>query len=187
VSVLFADVVDFTKMSERLAPQAMIALLNEIFSYFDELAAKYEVEKIRTIGDNYMVASGAPRRRSDHAHALVAMALEMNEYLGRRGSSRTQDLRFRIGINSGPAMAEVIGHHKFHYDLWGDAVNVASRMESHGLPGRIQVGPDTFELIKDDFECEPRGLVEIKGKGMMETFWVSGRSPSGGVSPARVS
>jgi guanylate cyclase len=175
VSVLFADVVDFTKLSEKLSPQAMLSLLNEIFSYFDELAARYGVEKIRTIGDNYMAVSGAPQRREDHAHALVGMALEMNEYIERR-PLEAQDLRFRIGINSGPAMAGVIGHHKFHYDLWGDAVNVASRMESHGLPGRIQVGPDTFALIKDDFDCEPRGPIEIKGKGAMETFWVCGRT-----------
>lgn len=174
VSVLFADVVGFTRLSEELSPEAMIGLLNEIFSYFDELADKYGVEKIRTIGDNYMVASGAPRRRDDHAQALVAMALEMNDYLARRGTSQSHDLQFRIGINSGPAMAGVIGHHKFHYDLWGDAVNVASRMESHGLPGQIQVGRSTFELIKDQFECEPRGPIEIKGKGMMDTWWVRG-------------
>lgn len=177
VSVLFADVVGFTRLSEELDPEEMIGWLNEIFTAFDQLAEKYGVEKIRTIGDGYMAACGAPERRDDHAHALVRMALEMHDYLERgefRGGAR---LRFRIGINSGAAVAGVIGKSKFHYDLWGDAVNLASRMESHGEPGRIQIGEGTWELVRSDFALEPRE-VEIKGKGKVRSWFVLGPTES---------
>ena len=130
------------------------------------------MEKIRTIGDNYMVAAGVPRPRSDHAQALARMALDMQSYIRRDPACVERKLDFRIGINSGPVVAGVIGRKKFIYDLWGDAVNTASRMESHGVPGRIQITRETYELIKDDFVCEPRGRVSVKGKGEMETWYL---------------
>ncbi len=153
----------------------MVRLLNEIFSHFDSLVEKYDLEKIRTIGDNYFVASGVPRPRPDHAHALARMALDMCEYISSRPPSRTgKRLDFRIGINSGPVVAGVIGRKKFVYDVWGDAVNLGSRMESTGTAGKIQIGRATYELIKDDFACEPRGTVTVKGKGEMETWYLVG-------------
>ena len=176
VSVLFADVVGFTPLSSELAPQEMVELLNEVFSYYDSLVARYGLEKIRTIGDNYMVAAGVPRPRADHAHVLARMALEMNDFVAHTHSPAAKRLQFRIGINSGPAIAGVIGQTKFHYDLWGDMVNIASRMESQGVPGKIQITRATYELIKDDFICTPRGKIEIKGKGQMETWFLEGRS-----------
>ena len=175
VSVLFADVVGFTSLSARLPPREMVDLLNEVFSFFDTLADKYGLEKIRTIGDNYMIASGVPVPRPDHAHALAAMALEMISHVGERRRDQDVKLQFRLGMNSGPAVAGVIGRRKFQYDLWGDSVNTASRMESHGVPGKIQIARPTYDLIKDDFVCAPRGLVEVKGKGQMETWFLEGR------------
>ena len=176
VSVLFADVVGSTSLTVELSPRAMVGVLNEVFSYFDTLAEHYGVEKIRTIGDNYMVASGVPVERDDHAHALAAMALDMNGYIVERRAEGASPLQFRIGMNSGPVVAGVIGHKKFHYDIWGDAVNTASRMESHGIPGKIQIARPTYDLICEDFVCTPRGLVEIKGKGSMETWFLESRS-----------
>ncbi len=157
VSVLFADVVGFTPLSEKLPPAEMVGLLNDIFSYFDTLTDKYSLEKIRTIGDNYMVASGVPVPRDDHAQALAHMALEMNSFLDGRDEVSGPDVQFRIGMNSGPAVVGVVGTTKFHYDIWGDAVNTASRMESHGVPGRIYVTSEMRDLLKDDFEFESRG------------------------------
>jgi guanylate cyclase len=171
-SVLFADMVGFTSLSERLPPVEMVELLNEIFSFFDSLLDKYGVEKIRTIGDSYMVASGVPRGRRDHAQALARMALEMRDYISTYQFRNGQRVNFRIGINSGSMIAGVIGSRKFVYDVWGDAVNVASRMESHGLGGAVQVTRATYELIKDEFVCEPRGVVEVKGKGEMDVWLV---------------
>ncbi len=179
VSVLFADVVGSTALAVRLPPRKLVDVLNDAFSYFDSLVDKYGVEKIRTIGDNYMVASGVPHPRHDHAQALANMALEMNEYVSTRDDPGDMPLRFRIGMNVGPVVAGVIGHKKFHYDIWGDAVNTASHMESHGLPGKIQMTRATYELIKEEFVCQPRGLVEIKGKGQMETWFLEGIRNSG--------
>jgi guanylate cyclase len=173
VSILFADVVNFTPMSSQMTAVALVELLNEVFSAFDTLVEKYGLEKIKTIGDCYMAASGVPRPRTDHAHALIRMALEMRDHV-RQHTFRGKQLRFRIGINSGPVVAGVIGRKKFIYDLWGDAVNTASRMESHGTGNTIQITQDTYELIKDDFVCEPRGLVNVKGKGEMEVWQVVG-------------
>ena len=175
VSVLFADIVGFTKLSTEMSPVEMIECLNELFSHFDGLSAKYGAEKIRTIGDNYMAACGAPVRRDDHAEALVAMAIEMQDYLKRTDLKSQGRLQFRIGINSGPLVAGVVGRTKFHYDVWGDSVNVASRMESHGEPGRIQVGETTRDLANHRFEFEERGAIEVKGKGQMRTWFVVGR------------
>ncbi|MBI3362799.1 MAG: adenylate/guanylate cyclase domain-containing protein, partial [Chloroflexi bacterium] len=164
-SILFADLVGITPLTAEMEPMAMVDLLNEVFSYFDSLAEKYGVEKIRTIGDSYMVAAGVPRPRPDHAQALAGMALEMRDYCDSRALQGGKPLQFRIGINSGPVVAGVIGRRKFLYDLWGDAVNTASRMESHGTAGKIHITRDTYELIKDEFICEPRGRVLVKSKG----------------------
>ena len=171
-SVLFADMVGFTPLSAQLPPVEMVELLNEVFSFFDSLLDKYDVEKIRTIGDSYMVASGLPRGRPDHAQALVQMALEMRNYIATHTFRNGQCVSFRIGINSGSMIAGVIGRRKFVYDVWGDAVNIASRMESHGLGGAVQITRATYELIKDEFVCEPRGTVNVKGKGEMEVWLV---------------
>lgn len=171
-SILFADIVNFTPWSVELPPKEMVEMLNEIFSYFDSLLDRYGVEKIRTIGDNYMAASGVPVPRPDHAQQLARMALEMCAYISSRPPRNGKHLDFRIGINSGPLIAGVIGKRKFVYDLWGDPVNTASRMESSGVPGKIQITRDTYELLKDEFVCEPRGAVAVKGKGEMETWFL---------------
>jgi len=171
-SVLFADMVGFTPLSAQLPPVEMVELLNEVFSFFDSLLDKYGVEKIRTIGDSYMVASGVPRGRPDHAQALVCMALDMRNYISAHTFRNGQCVSFRIGINSGSMIAGVIGRRKFVYDVWGDAVNIASRMESHGLGGAVQITQTTYELIKDEFVCEPRGTVNVKGKGEMDVWLV---------------
>ena len=175
-SVLFADVVNFTPMSAQMAPVELVELLNDVFSQFDVLAEKYGLEKIKTIGDCYMVAAGVPRTRPDHAQALTRMALEMQAHVAAR-EFRHHKLSFRIGLNSGPVVAGVIGRKKFSYDLWGDAVNTASRMESLGLGGTIQITRATYELVKDDFVCEARGVVHVKGKGEMEIWHVTGAKP----------
>ena len=171
-SVLFADMVGFTPLSAQLPPVEIVELLNEVFSFFDSLLDKYGVEKIRTIGDSYMVASGVPRGRPDHAQALTRMALEMRDYISTHTFRDGQRVNFRIGINSGSMIAGVIGRRKFVYDVWGDAVNVASRMESHGVGGAVQITQTTYGLIKDEFVCEPRGTVNVKGKGEMEVWLV---------------
>ncbi len=176
-SVLFADMVGFTPLSAQLPPVEMVELLNEVFSFFDSLLDKYGVEKIRTIGDSYMVASGVPRGRPDHAQALAHMALEMRDYISTHTFRNNQRVSFRIGINSGSMIAGVIGRRKFVYDVWGDAVNIASRMESHGVGGAVQITQTTYELIKDDFVCEPRGSVNVKGKGEMEVWLVISATP----------
>ncbi len=171
-SILFADVVGFTPLSAELDAEQMVALLNDVFSYFDGLVEKYDLEKIRTIGDNYMVAAGVPRPRPDHAAVLACLALEMLRYEPSNGLAAGRPLEFRIGINSGPVIAGIIGHKKFQYDVWGDAVNVASRMESQGVPGKVQITQATWELLREDLRCEPRGMSEVKGKGPLETWFV---------------
>jgi len=172
ITVLFADVVGFTPLSQGMAPEEVVDLLNDVFSFFDALVDKYGLEKIRTIGDSYMVASGVPMPRDDHAQALARMALEMTGHSSPNRPPTTPPLVFRLGISSGPAVAGVIGKAKFQYDVWGDTVNTASRMESHGVAGRIQLSETTYHLIKDDFVCEPRGVVEVKGKGPMRTWFL---------------
>ena len=150
-------------------------MLNRIFSHFDDLADRYGLEKIKTIGDCYMVASGVPKRREDHAHVMARMALEIRRYM-ESFEFKGKPVQLRIGINSGPLVAGVIGKKKFIYDLWGDAVNTASRMESHGQAGTIQITQETFELIKDAFDCSHQGQVNVKGKGAMEVFHLNGES-----------
>ena len=178
-SVLFADVVDFTARSRDLPAAEVVGLLDRLFSHFDTLTERYGLEKIKTIGDAYMVAAGIPIRRPDHARAIALLALDMVEAARPGGPCGDLDLQMRIGINSGPVVAGVIGRRKFLYDLWGDAVNLASRMESAGTPGRIQVTRQTYELLRDEFELEPRGTIAVKGVGEMETWYLLGsRVPS---------
>lgn len=173
-SVLFADVVAFSPMAAKMTPLELVDLLNEVFQCFDLLVEKYDLEKIKTIGDCYMVASGVPRGRADHASALIDLALDMQAAVaGRKFGGR--ELTFRIGVNSGPVVAGVIGHKKFIYDLWGEAVNLASRMESHGRSGCIQIAGRTHELIEDAFDCESMGMIDVKGAGEMEVWRVIGR------------
>ena len=175
VSVLFADIVGSTPLFAELEPAEVVDWLNDVFSLFDQLVDKYDLEKIRTIGDNYMVASGVPTPRPDHAAAIANLALDMIHQLKTVPPRNGKRIEFRIGINSGPLVAGVIGKSRFHYDLWGDTANVASRMESHGEVGKIQITQSTYELIKGEFECVPRGPIEIKGKGKMETWFLVGR------------
>jgi adenylate cyclase len=174
VSIMFADLVGFTPLTNQLSPTAMVELLNDIYSHFDSLVEKHRVEKIRTIGDNYMIASGLPQPRTDHAQVIAHLALEMNAYIASLAPVGNRRLSFRIGINSGPVIAGVIGHKKFAYDVWGDTANIASRMESQGVPGKIQITQATYELIKSDFVCEPHGSIDVKGKGPMQTWFLVG-------------
>ena len=171
-SILFADVADFTPWSERLPPAEVVGYLDHLFSHFDGLVERYGLEKIKTIGDCYMVAAGVPEPRTDHARALALMALDMLEAMRSDEDLGHLGLELRVGINSGPVVAGVIGRKRFIYDLWGDAVNTASRMESHGTPGRIQITRATYELLADDFECEPRGTIAVKGKGEVEAWYL---------------
>jgi guanylate cyclase len=173
-SILFADVVDFTPWSERLPPADVVGYLDHLFSHFDELAERYGLEKIKTIGDCYMVAAGVPSPRPDHGRAVALMALDMLEAMRADGRIGHLGLQLRVGINSGPVVAGVIGRKRLLYDLWGDAVNTASRMESHGTPGRIQITRATYELLADEFRCEPRGTIAIKGKGELEAWYLIG-------------
>jgi adenylate cyclase len=174
-SILFADVADFTPWSEGVPPDEVVGYLNHLFSHFDELAERYGLEKIKTIGDCYMVAAGVPTPRPDHARALALMGLDMLDAMRSNDEVSHLGLELRVGINSGPVVAGVIGRKRFLYDLWGDAVNTASRMESHGTPGRIQITRATYELLSDEFECEPRGTIPVKGKGEVEVWYLVGR------------
>jgi adenylate cyclase len=175
-SILFADVVDFTPLAGRLDAREVVGMLDRLFTSFDELVDRYQVEKIKTIGDCYMVAAGVPRPRPDHAQALAGLALEMKECA--RACLPESDLRLRIGISSGPVVAGVIGRRRFLYDLWGDTVNMASRMESHGISDEIQITRPTWELLRDDFVTERIGLVDVKGKGEVETWRLVDRNGS---------
>jgi adenylate cyclase len=175
VTVVFADVVDFTPFAERTAPERVVGVLDEIFSMFDLLAERLGLEKIKTVGDAYMVVAGLPDPRPDHAEAGAEMALAMQEQLGRLGTALGLELEIRIGMQSGPVIAGVIGRRKFIYDLWGDTVNTASRMESSGLPGRIQVTEAVYERLRSTYDFEARGEIEVKGKGRLRTYLMTGR------------
>lgn len=170
-TVLFADIVGFTKLSSGMAPAELVAMLNKVFSSFDSLADKHGLEKIKTIGDAYMAVGGLPEARADHALGIARMALEMKGSLSRAAEGRP--LSIRIGIHTGEVVAGVIGLRKFSYDLWGDAVNTASRMESHGAPGEIHISEPAYEALKGNFVCEERGSIEVKGKGPMRTYWLT--------------
>jgi class 3 adenylate cyclase len=176
-TVLFADLVGFTGLAERMSPVQLVDTLDELFSRFDDLAARHGLEKIKTIGDAYMVVGGVPAPRPDHALAVAHLALQMRDLVAHRS-----DLQIRIGIHSGPVVAGVIGARKFMFDLWGDTVNLASRMESHGVPGAIQVSAATAALLEPAFVCEPRGAIAIKGKPDQQAFLlVAARSGAGDV------
>jgi PAS domain S-box-containing protein len=175
VTVLFADLVDFTKFSALTSPTELVEILNIIFSKFDRLAQRHSVEKIKTIGDAYMVVAGLPTPRPDHAQAIAEMALDMQAEIAKYNAETGDVFRLRIGINSGPVVAGVIGIKKFSYDLWGDTVNTASRMESHGIPGRIQVTAATYERLREQYLLEERYPLQVKGKGEMITYLLTGR------------
>jgi class 3 adenylate cyclase len=175
VTVLFADILNFTPLWARISPGELVALLNDVFSRFDRLAERHGLEKIKTIGDAYMVTSGLPTARVDHAEAAAAMALDMLETLAQYNQGRDEPLQIRIGLNSGPVVAGVIGAKKFIYDLWGDTVNTASRLESHSDAGAIQITRATYELVCDAFVCMPHGTISVKGKGLMPVWHILGR------------
>lgn len=173
-TVLFADIVGFTELCNQVNPSQVVELLNDIFCLFDELAEKYKIEKIKTIGDAYMVVAGLPNHDRDHAISIANMALDMQSAIARFNEEQNQSFRIRIGINTGPVVAGVIGSKKFAYDLWGDTVNTASRMESHGIPGCIQVSEDSYNLLKAKYILKKRGLIKIKGKEEMTTYFLEG-------------
>jgi adenylate cyclase len=175
VTILFADLIAFTKLSSRLSAGDLVRLLNGLFSDFDRLALDLGVEKIKTVGDAYMAAGGLPEPRVDHAIVVAEMALAMIETVERINCELPTPLQMRIGIHSGDVVAGVIGTHKFVYDIWGDAVNIASRMESHSLPNRIQISAATRGHLRERFRLEPHGSIDIKGKGPMETYFLLGR------------
>jgi class 3 adenylate cyclase len=175
-TVLFTDIVGFTKLSENLTPSELVRFLNQIFSTFDSLVEKYRLEKIKTVGDAYMVAGGIPEPRPDHVDAVADLALEMRDSLTSFHTEKTQSVCMRTGIHTGPAVAGVIGTKKFIYDVWGDTVNTASRMESHGVGGEIQVSEATYKVLKDKYILEQRGMIEIKGKGRLMTYWLQGKN-----------
>lgn len=175
VTVLFSDIVNFTGIAARLSPTELVNLLNEIFSAFDHLAEQYGLEKIKTIGDAYMVVGGLPAPRDDHAEAIAKMALEMQQVISQFSTPDGEQFRLRIGINTGPVVAGVIGIRKFSYDLWGDTVNVASRMESHGMVDKIQVAESTYRLLKTKYFFSSRGSISIKGKGSMMAYFLENR------------
>ena len=176
VSVLFADIVGFTRLSGHYKSEVVVQLLNEIFKKFDSISKKHGVEKIKTIGDAYMLAAGVPEAQANHCAVVAECALAMIAAAENILDPSGNPIQIRVGIHTGPAIAGVIGTHKFSYDLWGDTVNTASRMESHGNAGRIQVSGEIYESLKDTFVFEPREEIEIKGKGRMQTWWLTGRS-----------
>ncbi|NEO83606.1 MAG: adenylate/guanylate cyclase domain-containing protein [Spirulina sp. SIO3F2] len=175
VTVLFADIVGFTQLSSQICATDLVELLNSIFSRFDRLAEEHGLEKIKTIGDAYMVVAGLPEPRADHAQAIAEMALDMQQAVDDFNHEANHMLQIRVGIHTGSAVAGVIGLKKFAYDIWGDTVNTASRMESHGIPGRIHISADVYEQLHSHYSFEPRGEIEIKGKGKMKTYLLNGR------------
>jgi guanylate cyclase len=175
VTILFADLVGSTELSERLTANQLVQVLNDIFTPFDDLADRLGLEKIKTLGDAYMVVGGLPVARVDHVEAIADMALAMRKELVGHAVPGFGQLRMRYGIHTGPVVAGVIGKRKFSYDLWGDTVNTAARMESHGIPGAIQVTEDVYETLRDRYSFTPRGPVQIRGKGEMTTYLLEGR------------
>lgn len=174
VSVLFVDIVEFTRLSAEIPPRDLVKMLNGVFSAFDKITRKYGLEKIKTIGDAYMAASGVPVARSNHARALALAALEMRDYVTKY-TFAGRALQFRFGAASGPVVAGVIGKEKFIYDLWGDTVNLASRLETYSQAGKIHISRELYELLKEEFICKRRGWVTFKGKGRVETFCLVGK------------
>jgi adenylate cyclase len=180
-TILFADLVGFTAAASRVTPAVLVNNLNRIFSAFDELCRQLQIEKIKTIGDAYMAAAGVPLPRADHAGVMADFALAMLAALEGVNATAEVPFQMRIGIHTGPVVAGVIGSHRFLYDIWGDTVNLASRLESHGLPGRIHVSPQTSQLLEGRYDLEPRGLINLRGIGKIRTTFITGRK--GGVRP----
>ena len=176
VTLMFADIVEFTRLSSTMSPAELVGVLNEVFSAFDDLVERFELEKVKTIGDAYLVVGGVPERSDDHTARVAAMALELAEAVGRIEAAARLGIRFRIGIHCGPVVAGVIGTKKFIYDIWGDTVNLASRMESLGVPGRVQVTHAVRERLEERFRFEARGLIDVKGKGPTPTWFLVGRA-----------
>ncbi|MEO0934187.1 MAG: adenylate/guanylate cyclase domain-containing protein [Cyanobacteria bacterium J06641_2] len=174
VTVLFGDIVGFTQIAASVSATTLVSLLNQIFSVFDRLSLEYGLEKIKTIGDAYMLVGGLPTRNSNHPQAVASMALEMQNAIATFNKRNNLNLSIRVGIHTGSVVAGVIGLQKFTYDLWGDTVNIASRMESHGLPGRIQVTQETYQRLRHKFILEKRGEISVKGKGLMTTYLLTG-------------
>ncbi|MEW5870200.1 MAG: adenylate/guanylate cyclase domain-containing protein [Chloroflexota bacterium] len=174
VTVLFADIVDFVRLSAQVSPQELVKILNEIFSYFDEMSLQHRLEKIKTMGDGFMLVGGLPIACNDHAEAAAEMALAMSKSAG-KFSLGGEPVQLRIGIHSGPVIAGVIGTNKLSYDLWGDTVNIASRMEQQGLPGQIQVSAATYELLKDKYALKRRGELPLRGIGSIATYILEGK------------
>ena len=183
-TILFADMVGFTRMSATVTPARLVEILNSLFSRFDALCDRFGVEKIKTIGDAYMAVAGVPTRRDDHAAAIAEMALAMREALAEHNREFGSALAIRIGINTGPVVAGVIGLKKFIYDLWGDTVNLASRMESHGMPGAIQVSRSTWEQLRESYEFTARPGLEVKGVGTVDAFLLTGRRAAPAQAPS---
>jgi adenylate cyclase len=177
VSILFADLVGFTSLSNHVSPVEVVNLLNEIFTAFDNLAARLGLEKIKTIGDAYMVAAGLPVARDDHAEAIAQMALDIQAETARFNATYNTSIQIRIGVNLGPAIAGIIGKQKFIYDLWGDTVNLASRMESLAAPGTILVTADVHRKLQDKFHFQDARALDVKGRGVVETWLLAGRKP----------
>ena len=175
VTILFADIIDFTALSARITPEELVTMLNAVFSAFDRLSDRHGLEKIKTIGDAYMVVGGLPEPRPDHAEAVAEMALDMRSEIGRLGAELGRPIALRIGIDTGPVVAGVIGTRKFAYDLWGDAVNTASRMESQGVANGIQLTEGAYRRLKDSYICETRGVIDVKGKGELLTYLLKGK------------
>jgi class 3 adenylate cyclase len=176
VTLLFADIVGFTQLSSAMSPAELVGVLNEVFTAFDGLVDRYGLEKVKTIGDAYMVVGGMPEPSDDHTARMASMALDLADTVRRIEAAVRLGIDFRIGLHCGPVVAGVIGRRKFIYDIWGDTVNLASRMESHGVPGRVQVTHAVKERLAGSFHCEPRGLIDIKGKGPTPTYLLVGRS-----------
>jgi adenylate cyclase len=183
-SILFADMAGFTAQASDTAPDDLVQFLNRVFSDFDRLVERHGLEKIKTTGDAYMVVSGVPTARPDHAQALALLALEMREAAAGWRDAHGRNVPIRMGMSSGPVVAGVVGTRKFFYDVWGDAVNVASRMETTGTEGKIQVSQDIYERLRDEFDLEPRGEIDVKGKGMMPTWFLLARKQLAGVRPS---
>jgi adenylate cyclase len=175
VTALFADVVGFTPISAHLSATEAVELLNELFTAFDRIAKRYDLEKVKTMGDGYMVVAGAPTPRDDDCDAIALMALDMRDWVRDRVANDGIKLQVRIGINSGSAVGAVVGTTKFAYDMWGDTINVASRMESTGVPGRIQVARPAFTRLSGRYVLEPRGGVDVAGKGELETWFLESK------------
>jgi class 3 adenylate cyclase len=189
VTLLFADIVEFTRLSATLSPHELVGALNEVFTVFDGLVERYGLEKVKTIGDAYMVVGGMPERSDDHTHRVATMALDLVESIAGIDAAVRLGITFRVGMHCGPVVAGVIGTKKFIYDVWGDTVNVASRMESLGMPGRVQVSQAVMERLRAAYTFEDRGLIEVKGKGLSRTYFLVDRlrEPIGAQRPRRQS